>query len=144
MHIFKVMDRGSVFRIEFSYADRFRHNSDRIGSFSNTVISLSFSFPTIPFPFPCSYLNINIENNRGVFRPFPTVFILTCNQCRASGLLYISGGHRGMWSCQESNRSLELMGYRAQNITTTMKSSSYLPIYQRRCRPSRTVATRVE
>jgi hypothetical protein len=31
-----------------------------------------------------------------------------------------------------SNRSLELMGYRAQNNTTTKKSSSYLPIYQRR------------
>ena len=45
--------------------------------FRNTESSFSFSFPAILFLLSRSYSNIKVENNRGVFRPFPIEFILS-------------------------------------------------------------------
>ena len=41
-----------------------------------SVSSRSFSCPALPFLLSFSYSNVKVENNLGVFRPFPTVFIL--------------------------------------------------------------------
>jgi hypothetical protein len=43
-HLLIVMQCGSVFRIEFSYTDRVRHNFARMGSFSKFLIFRKFAF----------------------------------------------------------------------------------------------------
>jgi len=60
MHIFKVMDLGPVFRIEFLSAIILVE----LVRFRNTKSSFSFLFPAISLPLSCPYSNINVENNK--------------------------------------------------------------------------------
>ena len=53
--------------------------------FRNTrfsVSSRSFSCPALPFSLSFSYSNVKVENGWGIFRPFPSVFILTLSNAQ--------------------------------------------------------------
>jgi hypothetical protein len=72
-HLLIVMHCGSVFRIEFSYTDRVRHNFAQIGSFSKFSIFRKFAsvfvsgFTVFAFVFVFKY------KSRKWLRCFPTV-----------------------------------------------------------------------
>jgi len=84
--------------------------------FRNTrfsVSSRSFSCPALPFSFSFSYSNVKVENSWGVFRPFPSVFILNCTcACRSC--------ERPPWTCAcpvcSAVKNSSLHAYYYQNI----------------------------
>ena len=66
------------------------------------VSSCSFSCPALPFSLSFSYFKCKSENNLGVFRPFPTVFILGWDRAAAAAL--IQTGARGSCLCARGGR----------------------------------------
>jgi hypothetical protein len=75
-HWLVVMHYGSVFRIEFSYTDRVRHNFVRLVRFRNSRYSVSlrsFSCLALPFSLSFSYSNVKVKNGWGVFWPFSSL-----------------------------------------------------------------------
>ena len=75
---FKLWTVGRYFVLNFRMPTVFDIIPIELVRFRNTESSFSISFPAIWFSLSCSYSNINVENNRGVFRPFSTEFILMC------------------------------------------------------------------
>ena len=75
---FKLWTVGRYFALNFRVPTVFDIIPIKLVRFRNTESLFSISFPAIWFSLSCSYSNINVENNRGVFRPFSTEFILMC------------------------------------------------------------------
>ena len=72
---FKLWTVGRYFVLNFRMLTVFEIIPIELVHFRNTKNSFQFSFSAISFPLLCSYSNINVKNNREVFRPFLTEFI---------------------------------------------------------------------
>jgi hypothetical protein len=75
------MHCGPIFRIEFSYTDRVRHNFARIGSFSKFSIFRKFAFVFISGFTIFAFVFVFKCKSRKRLRSFSTVFILSGEGC---------------------------------------------------------------